>query len=138
LTKDGLVLHAGKVIRFEAGKVSVRIISKSACAKCHAKGVCTASDMSEKIIDAVCDEEMKEGDSVNIVMEEKLGWIAIFYSFFLPFLVLFTVLLIVQSYTGSDIAGGLAGLGSLFPYYVVLYLFRKKIEKKFIFRAEKK
>jgi sigma-E factor negative regulatory protein RseC len=49
-----------------------------------------------------------------------------------------TMLFTFIALTGSETEAALFALASLFPYYLGLYLFRKKIEKDFIFRAEKK
>jgi sigma-E factor negative regulatory protein RseC len=120
--------------------VRVKIVSHSACAQCHARGGCTAADMKEKIIDAVSvsDEPLRKGDTVTVIMEEKLGWLAVFYGFFLPFIVMMIVLFVSYGLGGSETEAALWGIGSLVPYYLLLYVFRKKIEKDFIFKAEKK
>jgi len=134
------VSHDGTVVRIEGEKVQVKIISQSACADCHAKGVCTAADMDEKIIDAISspDQHLKEGDHVSVVMEERLGKIALVYGFVLPFLVMVAVLFIGSGIGWSETYAALAGLASLAPYYLLLYYFRHKIEKDFSFKAEKK
>ncbi|MCP4218121.1 MAG: SoxR reducing system RseC family protein [bacterium] len=133
-----MVHHDGTVIECRENMVKVKIISLSACAECHAKSMCNAADMQEKIIDAFALEPLKEGDEVTLQMEEKLGWIALFYGFILPFIVLVCVLFTTHLLGGSEIQSGLLGLGSLVPYYLGLYVFRKKIEKDFVFKAEKK
>lgn len=140
MANNRMVYHDGEVIGVEpqANRVKVKILSKSACADCHAKGVCTAADMDEKIIDAVPVGTLAVGDDVRIVMHEKLGTKAVFYGFFLPFLVMVTVLFLVNGFGGGEVTAALAGLGSLLPYYVLLYFFRSKVEKDFVFRAEKK
>jgi positive regulator of sigma E activity len=134
------VFHDGMVIGIDRQKVRVKIISQSACADCHAKGVCTAADMEEKIIEAVPSpgQTLHIGDTVTIVMAEKLGWLSVFYGFFLPFLVMVTVLFTANAMGAGETLSALSGLASLFPYYLLLYVFRKKIEKDFIFKAEKK
>jgi sigma-E factor negative regulatory protein RseC len=97
--------------------------------------------MEEKFIDAVSsppDTAFKVGDAVTLVMEERLGWLAIFYGFVLPLIVMVAVLIMVSAGGGSETEAALLGIGSLLPYYLLLYLFRQKIEKDFIFRAERK
>ena len=39
-----VIKHSGVVSRVTPDSVEVEIVSKSACAACHAKGVCGASD----------------------------------------------------------------------------------------------
>lgn len=137
-----LVCHEGKVVGFKAkgDSVQVKILSSSACAQCHARGMCTALEMEEKIIDAipVSREPLKIGDTVVVMMEEKLGWKAIFYGFFLPLIVMVAVLFVSYALGSSETRAALYSLGSLIPYYLLLCVFREKIEKDFIFKAEKK
>jgi sigma-E factor negative regulatory protein RseC len=102
--------------------------------------MCTAADMEEKIIDAlyVSDEPLQTGDAVTVIMEEKMGQKAVIYGFFFPFIVLVAVLFLARALGSSEVTAALSGIGSLIPYYLVLYALRKKIEKSFIFTAEKK
>jgi sigma-E factor negative regulatory protein RseC len=67
-----------------------------------------------------------------------MGWKAIFYGFFLPLVVMVAVLFVSYALGSSEIQAALYGIGSLIPYYLLLYVFRKKIEKDFVFKAEKK
>jgi len=128
-----MVCHNGKVVSTSGSHVQVKIISQSACANCFAKSACTAADMQEKIIDAVSPVPLHEGDAVTVMMEEKLGWRALFYGFFLPFIVMVSILFLLYALGSSEIKAALFGIGSLVPYYLVLYLLRKKIEKDFVF-----
>ena len=134
-----LVCREGKVIGEEDGKFRVKILSHSACADCHAKGICSALELQEKIIDAVPANmaPIRIGDTVQVFMEEKLGLMAVFYGFVLPLVVLMSVLFIAYILTANETRSALLGLGSLVPYYFLLYLFRGKVEKEFVFRIEK-
>ena len=132
-----MILHDGKVIGTEDNRVQVKITSLYACSDCHAKSVCTAYERKGKIIDAVAQEPLNNGDSVIIKMDEKLGWTALFYGFILPFILLVLVLFLFHALGSSEIETALSAIGSLVPYYMVLYFSRKKIEKDFIFKAEK-
>ena len=70
MKKKSTVSHEGVVTKIENAKVSVNIISKSACSKCHAKDVCGASDKSEKIIEGYSEENLSVGD--NVMVELKI------------------------------------------------------------------
>ena len=48
------------------------------------------------------------------------------------------VLFTAHALGSSESEAALLGIGSLLPYYLALYTLRKKIEKDFIFKAEKK
>jgi len=133
-----MVSHEGIVITANGNSncVQVKIISTSACAACHAKETCMAADMKEKIIDATPLEPLKPGDAVIIKMEEKLGRIALFYGFILPFVILATILFSLPALGFSENVAGLTAIGSLAPYYLALYICRKKLGKNFVFTAE--
>lgn len=138
MSHNAEISHDGRVVNKENGKLLVKIISRSACGKCHAKGFCSAADMAEKFIDVITYENFRVGDEVRVIMEERLGWMAMFYSFFLPFLVMTSVLFLTYAVSGKETSAGLFAIGSLIPYFFVLYMFRKKFEKNFIFRIERK
>ncbi len=131
-----MVCHDGTVISQKDNHVQVKITARSACAGCHAKNVCGSADMQEKVIHAVSRVPLAPGDTVTIKMEEKLGWLALFYGFILPFIVMAGVLFLLYLSTGDETKAGLFAIGSLVPYYLVLYVFRKKVEKDFVFFAE--
>ncbi len=128
----------GKVVGVEDGHVNVLITTPSACASCHAKSACYTFDQKEKVITAQSSQDLQVGDIVRIEMEEKLGWIALFYTFILPFLIMILILFGLFASGMSQTTSALIAVLSLVPYYLVLYLFRNKIEKDFVFLAVKK
>ena len=130
------IRHEGKVVKIEKGKFSVKITSPSACRGCRVRAACSASGMAEKIIETFSDRDLQIGDEVTVVMEEKLGITAVFYSFFLPFLVMGLVLFVCLTAGISEIIAALCAIISLIPYYLLLHLLARHIEKDFIFRAE--
>jgi positive regulator of sigma E activity len=77
-----LLCQEGRVVSINAPHLHVKILSTSACAQCHANDFCTSLDRTEKIIEAIpvsSSEFLKIGDKVTLVMEEKWGWLAVFY-----------------------------------------------------------
>lgn len=134
---DKIISHEGIVVKADKKRVKVKIISMSACSACHAKGTCTAADMSIKFIDAYSDINFKEGDRVRVILEEKLGWVALVYGIIIPFIVLVTVLFTLSLLGKSESLSAFFALASLVPYYVLLHYMSDKIEKKFNFKAER-
>ena len=128
------VAKTGVVQSIENHKVIVKVMSVSACASCHAKGACTASDTSEKLIEvALADAgDFKPGQLVTVKVESSAGNVALFYGYILPFLLVF-VALIVSVNLVSEVFAGLISLGILLPYYAVLYILRNKMGKRFRF-----
>lgn len=134
---DKMISHEGVVVKVEGKKINVKIISMSACSSCHAKGTCTAADMSEKYIDAYSDVKMREGDRVRVILEEKLGWVALLYGIVIPFIILVSVLFILSLLGKSESFSAVVAILSLVPYYIILHYMSDRIEKKFRFKAER-
>ncbi len=137
MTEQNTVSHEGIVVKNSDGKLQVMIVSKASCASCQLKGVCSASDLAEKIIDVKSTENFEEGEKVEVVMEESQGLLAVFFTFFIPFVLMATAMGIVFSQTGKQGIAGLASLAVLPPYYFILWLLKDKMKKYFSFRAKR-
>lgn len=137
IAESHMECHEGTVIDGVDGSFRVRLRSRSACAGCHVRSICAAEDRADKIIPVISADDLKTGDGVRIIMERKMGRVALFYSYILPFFVLIFILFVLYALGVGEITAALAALASLIPYYLLIYLFREKIEKDFVFRAEK-
>ena len=130
--------HQGIIIDIDGKLAHVKIEQTSACASCHVKSVCGASDKSEKIIDAnIMDKSLKVGDQVTIIGQKSLGIQAVLLAYILPFIVIIATLFIANIFTTNELIIGTCALASLIPYFVVLRLMRNKIQAKFQFYATK-
>lgn len=140
MSDNRMVYHDGVVVGAQGNRLQIKIVSQSACSECHAKGACPASEMVEKIIDAQSSpgESLFPGDIVTITMAAKLGRKAVFFAFVLPLFVMSITLFSTFALGLNQSLAGLCSLASLLPYYLLLYTFRQKIEKDFIFYAHKK
>ena len=141
MADSAILCKDGKVVGVEGAHYKVKITTPSACATCHAKSLCsslTSQDQKEREILATSHQPLKVGDTVSLEMEERLGWIALFYSFVLPFLIMILVLFGLFASGVSQTTSALIAVLSLAPYYLVLYRFRSKLEKDFVFLAVKK
>ena len=131
--------HMGVIISIDDKIAHVKIEQTSACASCHVKSVCGASDKSEKIIDAnIMDNTLKVGDQVTIIGQKSLGIQAVLLAYVLPFVVIIVTLFIANIFTTNELIIGSCALASLIPYFIVLRLMRNKIQAKFQFYAIKK
>ena len=131
------ITHDGVVVGIDGQDVLVMIVQHSACAGCHAKGACTASDSKDKIIIAKSRGEAYQiGERVLLVGSNSMAWSALAYAFILP-LILSIALLFVVSGIVSEAMSCLFVLALLAIYYFILFLFRSKLETKFVFYIEK-
>lgn len=133
------VYHEGIVDHLENRKLFVRILAKSACGSCHAKSICSSLDMQEKIIEVKSMDEsgFKPGDPVILEMTESMGIKATLLGYLVPFALLLATL-ITGSIFLSELASGLLAIAILLPYFLLLRLFRKKINQTFHFRIKQK
>ena len=132
------VYHTGIIEVISSNKVEVRILQQSACGKCHAKSMCSLSDMKEKIIEVhtTHPERYEVGEEVQVVMQRTMGMKAVLIAYLLPFVFLMITLIIVLYTTHSEILAALLSLGILVPYYIIIYFLRDKIKKEFVFRIQ--
>ncbi len=130
ITHDGLISQITKDV------IRVMIVSKASCASCQIKGACSASDVEEKIVDVKRGlyDNYHVGDKVVIMMDQALGTWAVLFGYFFPFLVLIGGLIIFTQTIDNQGIAGLLALFLLVPYYTILYLSRKQMEKKFQFK----
>ena len=138
----GRIEHEGRVIAVDKDYISVEIVNKSACAACHAKGVCGASDEAVKVVEVAQDittltEDYQVGETVNVVMSSAMGTQAIWLAYVVPLLVLMLSILVFSLCGAGEVLMGLGSLGAVALYYLGVFFYRKKISKIFIFSIEK-
>lgn len=130
-----IVTHKGKVIHLEGLDVRVMIESMSACAACHAKGMCTLSDKEDKIIDIKVSADraakLNVGDEVVVAVSQQRGMQAVLLAYILPAILVMLSLILLLKLLPEPLAI-LSALAVLGGYYYVLYLFRNKLNAKFI------
>jgi len=131
------VTHNGIVISVDGVKASVKIEVQSACSGCHAKGICSAADMAEKIIETVSEESLTVGDSVIVEMDQRLGFKAVMFAFLIPFILLVATLFAAWNISGSESVAAFAGIGILVPYFLGLVVFKTYFKKNFVFTCRK-
>ncbi|MDD4646149.1 MAG: SoxR reducing system RseC family protein [Bacteroidales bacterium] len=132
------VTHDGIVEMIEGSHVRIRFVAQSACAACHARGVCSISNTEEKFVDIEDSRiDLSVGEHVEVVLEQRHGYKAVLFGYGLPLIVLLAVLISVLAVTQREGLSALIGIGSLVPYYLIIYLFRKKIGKSIEFRIRK-
>ncbi|MFA6769739.1 MAG: SoxR reducing system RseC family protein [Bacteroidales bacterium] len=131
--------HQGVVIEVNPTYISVEILNKSACASCHAKGVCILGDAKTKIIEV---ENMGKdffsiGEAVNVKLKKSLGYKALWFSYLIPLIILMVLLLSLHAIGLSEPIIGLSIIGAISLYYLVIWLLRDRLKKEFIFVVEK-
>jgi len=129
------VSHKGKVIKMTPQLTTVSILQHSACSACHAAGLCGMADLAEKTVEVPTDPyaSYNVGDEVEVLLKASMGMKAVWLAYFIPLLIIVAVILILVGFGVAEVPAGLAGLGSLALYYLLLYLFRDRLKNEYIF-----
>lgn len=132
------IKHLGIVESINGTLVKVKISQSSACSSCSVKGHCNVSETKEKFIDVFNKDKVpcQIGDRVMVIGTTSMGMKAVFLAFVLPFLVLMIVLAVALKTTGSEPVAAVSALVSLVPYYLIIYLCRKKLSRTFTFTLD--
>ena len=97
-------------------------------------------------------EQYKLGDTVEVMVQQKMGWKAVVLAYLLPFFVMLAVMFIGNGLLAmGDGATGLLGdeakreavlgtaaLCAMALYYLILGMFKDKLQKEFSFTAKRK
>lgn len=129
--------HSGIVQSVNERSIDVRIVSHPACAGCAASKICDVSEAQEKIITTIRNIDVKAGEEVDVIMSQTQGFRALFLGYILPFLIIMLLLITLTSLGVAELIAGIIAIGSLLPYYLVIYLLRDKIDKSFSFSIKK-
>ena len=136
------VTHEGVITAIGESSITVEIINKSACAACHAKGFCSASDEKVKEVEVPLtignmSAHYQVGDKVLVVLSSSLSFKAVIYAYGVP-LVLLLVAMVAGSAAGlSELNVGLLGIGVVIFYYIALAFFKNKLAREFRFSIRK-
>ena len=129
------ISHSGVIEQILDGCVKVRIVQTSACAACKVAAHCNAAESKIKIVDVFCSDNStyQVGQDVVVWASKDVANKALLLGFGIPFLLLICVLLIALRFTSEEGIAALTALGSLVPYYFMLWLLRKKIQRQIAF-----
>ena len=162
-SKRKMIKHDGIIIALNGdGTALVRIVQTSACAACKAKAMCASAESAEKEMTVVLlgengkvniennspqsyttlhdsTQSYHVGDTVEVMVQQKMGWKAVVLAYLLPFFVMLAVMLIGNAIWAvrEEILGTVA-LCAMALYYLVLGMFKDKLQKEFSFTAKKK
>ena len=127
------ISHEGIITSIDDNNVEVKILSKSACASCNIKGACNMSEMKEKVIviPRPKDKDLSMGQEVTVSMGLGQANKAVISAYVIPTIILFSMMFILNHFKIEEGVNALISIGSLIPYYLILFLFKDKIKRKF-------
>lgn len=132
--------HSGVVSRIVGDTVHVTITSHSACGSCKARQACGLAETQEKVVEVrtPAAAQYAPGDAVVVGVRRCAGGIAVLLAYVGALVVLLAVLAVAAGpLHWSEGHAALAALAGVALYYVVLWLFRKRIEHTIQFTITK-
>ena len=129
------ITHKGRIVAIDSEITTIEIIAESACASCHAKGLCGLGEEKVKQVQVRTSAWVprKVGDEVEVVLKKSMGYKAVFIAYGLPLVVLFAALMILNALGVGELYAGLGAIGAVALCYLVIFLFRNKISKDYSF-----
>lgn len=130
--------HEGFVESVDGNTVRVRILQASACSGCQVKSLCKVSESKEKLIDVECSDASRfsVAQKVNVVGTTGQGMRAVMLAFTVPLVLLLAVVIGCSALGLSDGTAAVCALAVLVPYYILLFLMRGRLNRRFQFRIE--
>ena len=138
MSRKNEIRHEGRIVEITPEFTTVEILVSSACAACHAKGLCGMSEAEEKVIMVPTDPyaQHKVGDTVTVMTKMSMGMKAVWISYVVPLIILMILILSLSEIFDSQMLCGLASIGGVALYYFFIWLFRGRLQNEFGFYLE--
>ena len=138
MSSNSEISHRGRIVSVTPEQTVVQIVSESACAACHAKGLCSLGDAKVKEISLPTRgwDNFAPGDEVSVVLRASMGHKAVWLAYVVPLLVLVAALLGTLAAGGSELLAGLVAIGAVALYYGVIWLLRERLRNEYIFNIK--
>lgn len=132
------VEHIGRVVEITKNSIRISIVSAAACGTCSAKSACSLSESTEKEVVVDANElNLNIGDQVKVRLQRSQAMRAVMLGYVFPLFVLLGVLITMVAVLGDEIYGALSALVAVGLYYLLLTIFKKRLEAKFVFKVER-
>ena len=138
MKNEETISHEGIVTKITDDELEIKILAQSACAACHAKSACGMGEQAEKILTVPRpkDRDFALNQKVNVRMAIGQGNKAAVLAYLIPIVLLLAVLFVCLGLGMNEGLAALVSIIALVPYYIVLYLRRDKLKKKFDYSIE--
>lgn len=131
--------HRGTVKERVGNTLFVEIERHTACAACHAKGVCSAFDKQDEIIAVTTNEpdSFQVGEVVQLTLKKSLGTKAVVIGYLCPFLVLTLGLFVTYYLSKNELLSIVIAFAATTLYYIILKKLDNRLKKVFSFFVSK-
>ena len=134
------ISHIGRVVEVTPELTTVEIISSSACAECHASGLCGISEYTTKAVQVPTSpyKDYEVGEEVDVVLKASMGHKAVWIAYMIPLVILLGALLGSLACGVSEILSALVAFVAVGLYYWIIYLFRNRMRNEYVFTIRSK
>ncbi len=132
------ISHEGVITKITDDELEIKILAQSACAACHAKSACGMGEQAEKILTVPRpkDRAFDINQKVNVRMAIGQGNKAAVLAYLIPIVLLLAVLFVCLGLSMNEGLAALISIVALIPYYIVLYMKRDQLKKRFEYTVE--
>lgn len=136
----GEVSHSGKIVNITPQFTTVEFISESACAACHAEGLCGMSEMTTKAVQVPTDpyKNFQIGQEVQVLLKATMGLKAVWISYCIPLVILMIIILSLYTIGASELVSALGAFAGVAVYYLVIWFMRDRLANEYIFYIKEK
>ncbi|MCR5351270.1 MAG: SoxR reducing system RseC family protein [Bacteroidales bacterium] len=138
MSSSSEIAHRGRIVSITPEVTTVEIVSESACAACHAKGLCSLGESKVKRVEVQTRgwDNYTVGQEVSVVLRATMGHKAVWIAYVAPLMVMIAVLLGILSAGGTELFAGLTAIGAVLLYYGVIWLLRNALRKEYVFNIK--
>ena len=138
MSSNSEISHRGRIVSITPELTTVEIVSESACAACHAKGLCSLGDSMVKQVELPTRgwDNYRVGQEVDLVLRASMGHKAVWLAYVLPLIVMVAALLGTLSAGGTELLAGLTAIGAVALYYGVIWLLRGRLRNEYVFNIK--
>ena len=138
MKNEETITHEGIVTKITDDELEIKILAQSACAACHAKSACGMGEQAEKILTVPRPKgrDFALNQKVNVRMAIGQGNKAAVLAYLIPIVLLLAVLFVCLGLGMNEGLAALVSIIALVPYYIVLYLKRDQLKKRFEYSIE--
>lgn len=124
------ISHSGFVSQLYDDKAVIHLNETAECDTCHIRDFCGKSDPDRNTF-IVKNPDLKIGEQVTIWLSTSSGFMALFWAYILPFLLILTTIILGTLMSWEEGITALISLIMLVPYYFLVYLNRRHIHRHF-------
>lgn len=133
------IVHKGKIVEIDPQFTTVEIIAESACATCHAAGLCGVSEYKSKAVQVPTSSSVlyEVGDEVEVVLTATMGHKAVWIAYVIPLILLLVFILLPLKLGKSELVSALCGFFAVASYYWFIFAFRNVLKNEYVFKIRK-